>query len=301
MKCLMSTIFSFFFPFPWYSGMHSRYDTTAKHSVHLDDFFPANFNSIALVFQTISIEHIVQIKYFVLPPSWTVTDRHHVVMSAAAAEKQRTITQWWVTRWWCFPLFQLLFCLACYCLYLISLTCNSPIATLSSEPPWVAGFVLLLVCWSARWLCVQFSYQRSCRGRRVRSQRCTWAWRCRRRSQLCFHTQSLRRSCGFAKHIHQRLQGNTDKRTEWLETSCCHVGGPRGRTVCSKSLPFIRTLSPGAASNRCSRRRCASRSGWICRIPQIHCLSLSFITGGKKKFYSHKISLVPRQQLTEVE
>lgn len=76
---------------------------------------------------------------------------------------------------------------------------------------------------------MQFSYQRSCRGRRVRSQRCTWAWRCRRRSQLCFHTQSLRRSCGFAKHIHQRLQGNTDKRTEWLETSCCHVVMLAGR------------------------------------------------------------------------
>lgn len=123
---------------------------------------------------------------------------------------------------------------------------------------------------------MQFSYQRSCRGRRVRSQRCTWAWRCRRRSQLCFHTQSLRRSCGFAKHIHQHLQGNTDKRVEWLETSCCHVGGPRGRTVCSKSLPFSMTLSPGAAST-------AAVGG---AVPQdqdeIHCLSLSFIMGGKK-------------------
>lgn len=78
-----------------FSGMHSRYDTTAKHAVHLDNtfFFPANFNSIALVFQTISIEHIVQVKCFVLPPCWTVTDRHRVVMSAAAAGKQRTTTQ----------------------------------------------------------------------------------------------------------------------------------------------------------------------------------------------------------------
>lgn len=83
----------FFFFSP--SGMHSRYDTTAKHSSasgrHF--FFPANFNSIALVFQTISIEHIVQVKCFVLPPSWTVTDGHRVVMSAAAAGKQRTIAQ----------------------------------------------------------------------------------------------------------------------------------------------------------------------------------------------------------------
>lgn len=93
MKCLMSTTFSFFFSFFPVECIPDTTPLPNTQCIWTTLFFPANFNSIALVFQTISIEHIVQVKCFVLPPSWTVTDRHRVVMSAAAAGKQRMITQ----------------------------------------------------------------------------------------------------------------------------------------------------------------------------------------------------------------
>lgn len=119
-------------------------------------------------------------------------------------------------------------------------------------------------------------YQRSCRGRPLRSQRCTWTRRCKRMCQLCFRTQSRRRSCGFARHIHQCLQRNTDKHNERLKQfDTRHAGGPRARSACSRTRPSIMTPGPGAAFHRCSRWRCASRSA-----PEGHTCAANITQGG---------------------